>query len=389
MAPLRYAMNLLDRLDRALASHHERTELRDEISRIREEASLDARAAFARGALLETVVDTLPVAILLLDEVGKIVFTNHEARELLFDGARPDGQNFLHLLGSVPEELRHALLSESDHIFSFGSAGEAETYHLSRRPFSIGVEPHTVLILRHMTSELSRQENAVLRKAIRVIHHEFANSIAPVRSLLQGARAKVDRPEWGAKLGQTLAVIEERVLHLSSFLTAFAALGRLPAPRPEEVVWDAFLGRLAPLLSDIVIAPAPPGRAWFDPAQLEQVLINLVKNAREAGSPSEEIRIEVEPTGEGGHRTSVLDRGQGMSDEALENAMVPSFTTKPTGSGMGLTLCREIIDAHQGRLRIARREGGGIAVSFWIPPRDAASASNRANRSRLGLTRTR
>jgi signal transduction histidine kinase len=78
-----------------------------------------------------------------------------------------------------------------------------------------------------------------------------------------------------------------------------------------------------------------------------------------------------------------------MSDEALENAVVPSFTTKPTGSGMGLTLCREIIDAHQGRLRIARREGGGISVSFWLPPRDAPLTANAASRSRLSLTRTR
>lgn len=381
-------MNLLDWLDRALASHLEPATLREELGRLRANAS-EQRGGQARGELLETVVDTLPIAILLIDEMGKIVFTNREARELLFEGQRPEGQNFLHLIGSVPEALRNALLSETDHIFSFGSAGESETYHLSRRHFALGAEPHTVLIVRNMTSELSRQENLVLRKAIRVIHHEFANSIAPVRSLLQGARAKVGRPEWGAKLEQTLAVIEERVLHLSAFLTAFAALGRLPAARPQEVAWEAFLSRLAPLFADIVIAPAPPGLGWFDPAQLEQVLINLVKNAREAGSPSGEIQLEVVPAPDGGYRASVLDRGLGMSDEALENAVVPSFTTKPTGSGMGLTLCREIIDAHQGRLRIARREGGGIAVSFWLPPRDAPLTATAASRSRLSLTRTR
>jgi two-component system, NtrC family, nitrogen regulation sensor histidine kinase NtrY len=381
-------MNLLDRLDRALASVLDRNALREEISRIREGVSVEEREALTRRELLETVMDTVPVAIVLLDEVGKILLTNAEARELFFDGQRSEGQNFLQLLGTVPEGLRTALLSETDHIFSFGEDGDTETYHLSRRHFEIAGEPHTVLIVRNMTSELSHRENTVLRKAIRVIHHEFANSIAPVRSLLQGARAKVGKPEWGAKLEQTLTVIEERVLHLSAFLSGFAALGRLPAARPEETAWDAFLGRLEPLLSDIVIAPAPPGRAWFDPAQIEQVIINLVKNAREAGSPAGEIRLEAVQTADGGYRTSVLDRGQGMNDEALENAVVPSFTTKPTGSGMGLTLCREIVDAHQGRLRIARRAGGGIAVSFWLPPRDVPSGNSGVSRSRLSLTRS-
>jgi nitrogen fixation/metabolism regulation signal transduction histidine kinase len=381
-------MSIIDRIDRALASYRDRTALREELCRIRESVLAEEQKAQAQRTLLETVVNTLPIAVLLIDDLGKIVFTNSEAEALFFEGKKPEGQNFLQLLAAVPEGLRHALLSETDHIFSFGGQGDSERYHLARRHFTLGSEPHSMLIVRNITSELSRQENAVLRKAIRVIHHEFANSLAPVRSLLQGARAKVGRPEWGAKLEQTLGVIEERVLHLSAFLTGFAALGRLPAARPEEVGWEAFLGRLGPLLADIDIAPAPPGRGWFDPAQLEQVIINLVKNAREAGSPPSEIRLLVLPAPDGGYRASVLDRGQGMSDEVLENALVPSFTTKATGSGMGLTLCREIIDAHRGRLRIARREGGGVAVSCWLPPRDAPFHQTSLSHSRLSLTRS-
>jgi nitrogen fixation/metabolism regulation signal transduction histidine kinase len=381
-------MNLLDRIDRALASYRERTALRDELCRIREGISAEEREALAKGELLETVMNTLPLAILLIDDLGKIVFANAEAQALFFEGRRPEGQNFLQLLGTVPQDLRTALLCEQDHIFTFGNQGEAETYHLARRHFELNGQPHSMLIVRNITSEISRQENAVLRKAIRVIHHEFANSITPVRSLLQSARAKAGRPEWGVKLEQTLTVIEDRVLHLSAFLTGFAALGRLPAARPEEVSWESFLGRLGPLLTDIAIAPAPPGRGWFDPAQLEQVIINLVKNAREAGSAAADIRLEVVATPDGGYRASVLDRGQGMTDEALENAMVPSFTTKADGMGMGLTLCREIIDAHRGRLRIARRADGGIAVSCWLPPRGGTIGSSNVSRSRLSLTRS-
>lgn len=350
-------------------------------------SSSEERGARVRAELLETVMNAVPIAILLLDDVGKIVLTNAAARCLFFDGQAAEGQSFLQLLGTVEDELRQALVSETDHIFSFGRNGEVETYHVARSQCTVFGAPHTALMVRNVTPELSRRENAVLRRAIRVIHHEFANSIAPVRSLLQGARAKVGRPEWAAKLEQTLTVIEERVLHLSAFLTGFAALGRLPPARPEEVAWQSFLGRLAPLLPDIDIAQPPPGLAWFDAAQIEQVIINLVKNAREAGSPAAEIRLEVVAAG-GGFRASVLDRGQGMTDEALENAMVPSFTTKPHGSGMGLTLCREIVDAHRGRLRIARREGGGISVTFWLPPRDAPLGQTGLSHSRLGLTRS-
>jgi signal transduction histidine kinase len=186
-------------------------------------------------------------------------------------------------------------------------------------------------------------------------------------------------------LGQMLGVIEERVMHLNAFLTGFSALGRLPAPRRHDAAWEAFLGGLRPLLAGVTVGPAPPGQGWFDPAQIQQVIINLVKNAREAGSA--EVNLEVAPAAEGGHRVTVLDRGAGMTDRVLENAMVPSFTTKPSGSGMGLALCREIIDAHQGHLRIARREGGGMAVSFWLPAREPVSGSAGLSRARLSLTR--
>lgn len=381
-------MELLNRLDAALASNLDPAALRAEISRIRERAANDDQAATARRELLEAVIDAAPVAIVLLDDVGTIVFANSEARELFFEAKRPEGSNFLRLLTDVPETLRRALLSEADHIFSVPNDGASETYHLAKRHVSIGSQPHLVLIVRNMTFEVSRQENAVLRKAIRVIHHEFANSITPVRSLLQGARSKIAQSEWGSKLEQTLTVIEERVLHLSAFLTGFAALGKLPLPRPQEVGWETFLGRLEPLLTDIVIAPPPAGRAWFDPTQIEPVIINLVKNARESGSAAKDVRLEVAAAPEGGYRASVLDRGQGMTDEVLDNAMVPSFTTKQSGSGMGLTLCREIVDAHRGRLRIARREGGGMVVSFWLPPRDAPAGSGTRSRGTLSLTRS-
>jgi len=175
-------MNILERIDRALASYRDRTALREELCRIRESVLVEEQKSRAQRELLEAVVNTLPFAILLIDDLGKIVFTNSEAQALFFEGRSPEGQNFLQLLGAVHEGLRQALLSETDHIFSFGGQGDGERYHLARRHFELGGEPHSMLIVRNLTTELSRQENAVLRKAIRVIHHEFANSLTPVRA---------------------------------------------------------------------------------------------------------------------------------------------------------------------------------------------------------------
>lgn len=372
-----------------VAPKHELEALHREIARLQGRLASVQSEATAQTQRLQAVVDAAPLAIVLLDEAGSIVFTNAGARELFFDDQSPEGRNFLRMLTAVPGPLKSALLSESDHIFNAGGAGEAETYHVAKRHLQLAQQLHTVLLVRPMTLELSRRENDVLRRALRVIHHEFANSLAPVLSLLRSARSRLLSPESNVKLDQVLGVIEERVLHLNSFLSGFAALARLPKPRPQELEWEPFLNQLRPLLADITIGPPPPGWGWFDPAQLQQIIFNLVKNAREADSAPADIVLEVAEAPEGGQRVSVLDRGSGMSDSVLENAVVPSFTTKAGGSGIGLALCREIADAHGGRLRIARREGGGTSVSVWLPPREtpADAAALTMSRARLSLSR--
>ena len=115
------------------------------------------------------------------------------------------------------------------------------------------------------------------------------------------------------------------------------------------------------------LVESPPQRtASFDTVQLEQALINLLKNARESGSDADGIELSVARAAQG-FAIEVRDRGPGFTMAALENALVPFYSTKETGTGLGLTLCREIIEAHGGRLRIANREGGGAVVSLWLP----------------------
>lgn len=336
--------------------------------------------------LMSVILDSTPAATLLVGETGRIAFTNQAARQLFFGGEEVTNQNFLTMLAEAPEPLRRPLLSDTDHIFTFEDRGEPETYHLTKRYFSIDDEPHTLIIVRHLTQEVARQEIAVLRKTLRVIGHELGNSMAPASSLLRSARQMLTRPELHEKLGSVLETVEQRLVHLQSFLVGLAKLGQLPKPKKRDVAWPAFLDGLRALWPDVNIGPPPGTPGWFDPAQIQQVLINLIKNAYEAGGPRDQVAIEIESPPDGGVRLTVLDRGQGMGDAVLEKALVPAFTTKEHGSGMGLALCRDIVDAHDGRLRIGRREGSGMLVSFWLPSR---TFDPTASRARLTLTGAR
>src|SRR5215471_3409583 len=95
---------------------------------------------------------------------------------------------------------------------------------------------------------------------------------------------------------------------------------------------------------------------------MEQVMINLLKNAAESGSPPEAISVGLKEQ-TGGVVIEVADRGSGLSEEVLRDALLPFYSTKPTGTGLGLTVCREILDAHGGRLSLANRSGGGAVVT--------------------------
>jgi signal transduction histidine kinase len=123
------------------------------------------------------------------------------------------------------------------------------------------------------------------------------------------------------------------------------------------------------------IVPADPG--WFDESQLEQVLINLLKNAQEAGSNPAQTTVSVRPS-RGGWAVEVRDRGHGMTPDVLTNALLPFYSTKPAGSGLGLTLCREIVEAHGGSLEAGNRTDGepGAVVRFWLPPAPSASGDH-------------
>jgi two-component system, NtrC family, nitrogen regulation sensor histidine kinase NtrY len=313
-----------------------------------------------RELLFETVLQATPLAIVLTAESGRVVYANRAARELFTPGERLEGRMLDELLGGAPA-LRDAFSQERDTLFTSGS----ESYHLARRTFYLNGRAHLLWMANRLTPELRRQEVEVWKRAIRVLNHELNNSLAPIRSLFHSARVIRDRPEQWHRMDEINAAVEERLDYLQRFLDGYAAFARLPKPRPAATPWLDVLHAVQQIVP-FRIAEPPSHAGNVDRAQIEQLVINLVKNAAEAGSGADAIVVDVQRRA-GGSLLSVSDRGEGMSDETITRALLPFWSTKPGGSGLGLPLCNEIVDAHGGHLRIARRDGGGTVVSCWLP----------------------
>ncbi len=318
-----------------------------------------------RELLLDTVVQTTPLALVLTNANGHVVFGNIAARQLFRGGRKLEGTRFAELLEAAPQPLREAVAAGVDTLFTVSGGAEAEIFHVSSRPFTLNSQPHRLLLFKQLTREMAAQEVAIWKKVIRVVAHELNNSLAPITSLAHSGRELADGPD-AARLARVFSTIEERASHLATFIDGYARFAKLPRPRPAEVAWERLLAGLGDSLSFRVLQPVPARPGWADAAQIEQVLINLVKNAIESGSPEDEVTIAVGAR-EGGVAIEVRDRGSGLTDEVLADALLPFYSTKPKGTGLGLTLCREIVDAHGGRLSIANRDGGGALVTVWLP----------------------
>lgn len=322
-----------------------------------------------RELLLDTVVQNTPLALLLCAEDGTVVYANIAARQWLAAGRSLVGSPLAAVLARAPAGLAAALQQPRDQLFSVaaadGLAGHEEQYHLSQRELRLQGSPHRLILLRHMTRELAREEVASWKRVIRVISHELNNSLAPISSMAHSG-AELARRGQHERLPQVFEAIAERARHLHAFLAGYARFAKLPQPRLEPVDWPAFIEGLATHSRFERVGELPTKPARFDAGQLEQALINLVRNAQESGSAPEAVTLAVQVQ-DGECRFTVADRGPGMSPTVLAQALLPFYSTKRSGTGLGLALAREIAEAHGGRIALANREGGGLSATLVIP----------------------
>ena len=323
------------------------------------------QALVQRELLLDTIVQNTPVAMLLVDPSRRVVLGNLAARKMFGEGRKLEGQSFDVLLANTSDAVRDAFSRGGDGMFTVGEEDSADIYHLSRRTFRLNGRLHELVLLRLLTAELRRQEVQTWKKVIRVISHELNNSLAPIASLAHSGAELLRRGQY-ERLPTALATIEERARHLEGFIRDYARFAKLPAPRLQAVEWRQFVAQLRTQVEFVVDVNPADGVARIDVAQMEQGLLNLLKNAHESGSAAQDVRLSLRRTPDA-WRIEVLDRGSGMNEAVLANALLPFYSTKRNGTGLGLALAREIAEAHGGRIALLNRDGGGLCVSMVLP----------------------
>jgi nitrogen fixation/metabolism regulation signal transduction histidine kinase len=323
--------------------------------------------ALEATALLRTVMAEIDVAIFAFDEHRALRLVNGGGERLLDQPAE-------RLLGrtSAALGLAECLRGEDDRTVDLDFPGGRGKWQLRRGSFRQDGLPHQLVVLSDLSRVLREEERQAWQRLIRVLGHEINNSLAPIKSIAASLRDLLARPtlpgDWREDLGDGLAVIAGRSESLSRFMAAYALLARLPSPQPKPMDVEQWVRRVAHLETrlPVRVAPGPPVTISADGDQLDQLLINLVRNAADASLETQGA-VEVGWMRNGGMLDVwVRDNGLGVSDTT--NLFVPFFTTKPNGSGIGLALSRQIAEAHGGALTLEnRRDTRGCEARLRLP----------------------
>jgi PAS domain S-box-containing protein len=373
--PLQTMANLLSALREGDFSVRARGARRDEplgdvmteintLSRTLQEQRLGALEA---TALLRTVMEEIEVAIFAFDSDGRLRLANHAGQLLL-------GKPAERILGRDAAEigLAECLAGEPARLLTTTFAGGTGRWGMRRSLFREGGRPHHLVVIGDLSRTLREEELRAWQRLVRVLGHELNNSLAPIKSIAGSLGSLLRRParpaDWEEDMRSGLDIIETRADSLSRFMQAYARLARLPVPSLAPCEVPALVHRVAALETrlPVTVREGPLLTLSCDAAQIEQVLINLLKNAVEASlETGGGVRIGWKKTG-AQLEISVEDDGPGLASTA--NLFVPFFTTKAEGSGIGLVLCRQIAENHHGSLTLSNRDSApGCIAELKLP----------------------
>jgi two-component system nitrogen regulation sensor histidine kinase NtrY len=311
--------------------------------------------ALEATALLRKVMEEIDVAVFAFDGNGCLRLVNRAGERVL---AQPEER----LLGRTAEELALAecLQGETPRIAQIAFPGKSGRWEIHRGSFREGGLAHQLLVITDLSRALRDEERQAWQRLIRVLGHELNNSLAPMKSIAENLGSMLGRKDraqdWQEDMRSGLTVIAARTDGLARFMNAYARLAKLPPPifQPLDVgQWIRRVAGLEPRLQ-VQLKPGPEVKIQADQAQLDQLLINLLRNAVDAAlETGGGVRVGWGRK-DGYVEVWVQDDGPGIPNPT--NLFVPFFTTKPSGSGIGLVLSRQIAEAHGGSLTLENRE---------------------------------
>lgn len=323
--------------------------------------------ALEATTLLRKVMEEIDVVVFAFNEKEQLKLVNRAGERLLNQPAERLLDRDAESLG-----LKDFLAGEPRQTVQRTFPGGAGRWGINRSTFREGGLPHSLLVISDLTRPLREEELQAWQRLVRVLGHELNNSLTPIKSIAGSLQSMVRRDplaeDWREDMDRGLGIIASRSEALSRFMGAYARLAKLPRPRMEPMDVGPLVRRVVGLEMRVptVLQEGPDMRVLADSDQLEQVLINLLRNAADA---SLETGGAVEAGWARGHAQLeiwIRDEGPGLSNTA--NLFVPFFTTKPGGSGIGLVLSRQIVEAHGGSLSLQNRAGArGCEARLTLP----------------------
>jgi nitrogen fixation/metabolism regulation signal transduction histidine kinase len=317
-------------------------------------------------ALLARILEVMHAPLFAFDRNDLLQLVNNAGVALL-------GLPHARCFGRTARELGlDPLLAAADQsIHSFGS--KPTRWLLRKAAFRQDGAPHTLLLLADVSLPLQEEEQMAWKRLIRVLGHELSNSLAPIKSIAGSLLARVENMEGDEAtlhdFRRGLGVVESRADALHRFVQSYRQLAQLPPPRLRPVSIGPLLERVVLLEQrlPVQLEAGPAALLDADPDQLEQMFINLLANAVDASlaNGSQPVRASWKISGPS-LLVAIEDRGLGIAN--TENLFVPFYTTKPSGSGVGLALAQQIARAHGGEIRLVNREDGeGARATVRLP----------------------
>lgn len=326
-----------------------------------------------------TLVNQLQISVLAYDEKDRIHLANEAFKELISQ------KNLLNLssIKNENEPLYHqikAIKNGETLVLKATINNQMRRLSISASSFRLRGNHYKLISFQDINAELDQNEMEAWQKLIRVLTHEIMNSVAPITSLSSTMKHIVQsgdiEGEKRASLEEGLDAIEARSQGLMNFTQAYRALTRVPLPNIKEVDGKNFFQRISSLFEPTLAGsqitwqleiPQEQFKLMIDPDLMEQVMINLLKNAKEAVNPNNgSISLNFKPGDNKDYSIiTITDNGGGIPEEITEKIFIPFYTTKPEGSGIGLSLTKQIIQSHRGELSFqTSAEGTSFSIKF-------------------------